>query len=106
MAGYEESSHFAANSSRAVSARGSIDRFTISRHGLAVFPRDIAQRVANQMDNAYLDLGLRIDGGDGLRKSFEAITARHQHILKPPILKVCEHSKPELSAFSFGFPNP
>lgn len=57
------------------------------------------------MDDAPLDMRLRINAVDGIREAFQTLNAGNQDVLKTPIFQLCQHAQPELRAFIFSQPH-
>ena len=81
---------------------GLVDLFQIGGHGPALLPGYIAQAVADHVDDAQLDLGLREGGFDGLGKAAEAIDTGDEEIFDAAVFQLIEHAQPEFGAFTLG----
>lgn len=57
------------------------------------------------MDNAQLDMCLRINAVYCVREPFQSVHAGNQNVLKPPVFKLCQHTQPELRPFVFCQPH-
>jgi hypothetical protein len=90
-----------------VGVDGFVNALERSRHRLAVFPGDEIEAVAQKMnDDAGLNRGLRIPGGDGLWKALQAVDHGDQHILDTAVLQLVHDAQPELGAFVLFEPEP
>src|SRR6266508_830243 len=67
-------------------------------------PGEVAQRLADEMDDAGLVDRLREDGVDRLREAAEAVGADEQHVLDATVAQLGEHARPE--ARPFGLLDP
>src|SRR3954454_21289610 len=67
-------------------------------HGRAVLIGDKGQALAQQMDDAGLDRGLRENGRDCLWKALQAVDDRDQDILHTPVFELVHDLQPELGA--------
>lgn len=85
---------------------GLVDPPEIFGHGLAFFPGHIPEGVADLIDDAFLDLGPREDGLDGLRDSLEIVYCENQDVLHPAILQLIKNREPVLGRFGLGDPQP
>lgn len=56
------------------------------------------------MDDAQLDMGLRVDAVYRIRKVFQAVHTGNQDVLKTTIFQLHQHIQPECCAFIFGQP--
>ncbi len=70
----------------------------------AQLPADITQPMPDLVHDAQLNLGLRVNGLDGLGKAFEPIHTGNQDILHAVILQLGHHRQPELGTFGLGHP--
>ena len=68
--------------------------------GLAVFPADVLQALADLVNDAALDGGLREDGLDRLLEAGEAVDTGHEDVLDPTRLQVADHAQPEVGALA------
>ena len=57
------------------------------------------------MDDAQLDVSLRVDAVYRIREALQTVLAGNQDVLKTVIFKLCQHTQPELCAFIFGQPH-
>ena len=71
--------------------RRCVDTPQVCRNRLALFPAHIAQRVTHLMDDAELNLCLRVDGFYGFGKTFQAIHTGNEDVLHTPILQFRHH---------------
>ena len=76
--------------------RGIIDRFEISGKFLKVIIIHILEGIAQHVDDAPLDLCLRVYGLDRVLKSRQSVHTEKQDILHAAVLQVIEHPQPEL----------
>src|SRR5262249_21343443 len=72
----------------------------------AVFVGDKIQAVAQQMNNASLDRGLRKDGGDRVGKPLQSVDDSEQHVLDATVLQLVHDAQPEFGAFVLLEPKP
>ena len=56
------------------------------------------------MDDAKLNLSLRVRAGNGIGESLQTIDAGDQDILDAAVLQLGQHAEPELRSFGFGKP--
>jgi len=68
-----------------------INRLQICHELLLIFASHIFQGIADLMDDAELNLGLRKDRIDHLWKAREAIDASNQYILPSAVIQVCQY---------------
>lgn len=61
--------------------------------------------VTDQMNDAKLNLGLRIDLKGGPGKAFKPVNAEDEHIFDAVLLKLCEHAQPEFGILFKVFGN-
>ena len=66
---------------RGLGGLGDIDLAQLGRDRLAILPGAEVQRVANQMNDAGLNRGLREGGGDRLGEPLQPIDDRDQDVL-------------------------
>lgn len=83
---------------------GGVNRLEVSHDLLHLTVGYLTRRIANQVDDAKLDFGLRKDGLNRFRKALQAIHARNQDIFDAAILEIVKHGQPELCAFGFSGP--
>ena len=72
-------------------SRGLVNGLEVSSHRLALFLGDIAQAIAHQVNDPQLNLSVRIQGLNRLRKFHQSIAAGNQDVLESPIVQVGEH---------------
>src|SRR5512144_746739 len=77
---------------------GLVDLLQRRGNRLAVLVRDEGERMADEMDDAGLHLGLRKDSGDRLRKALQAVDDGDQHVLDAAAFQLVHHPEPELRA--------
>src|SRR6195952_2989741 len=83
----------ASSANRTASARGLVDRLQGCHDLLAVLPRDVGQRVAQQMDDARLHQGLREGSVDRLGEALQPVDHRDQDVLHPAVAKLVDNRK-------------
>ena len=66
---------------------------------LAVFVGHEVERIADEMNDAGLNHGLREDGRNRFRKAFKPIRDDDQNILDAPVFDLVHDFEPELGAF-------
>ncbi len=64
--------------------------------GFVVLPGHVFQTVTHHMDDAQLDMGLRVDAVYRIREAFQAVHAGNQDTLKTTIFQLRQHTQPEL----------
>ena len=64
--------------------RGPVDALQIDHEGLLVLRCHVLQRVANLLDDTKLNLGVRVNSGDGLGESSQPIHAGNQGVVDTP----------------------
>jgi hypothetical protein len=79
--------------------RGRVDGVERGCRRLALLLRDVAERVAQQTDNAQLYLRSRKDRFDRLGKAFQPVDIGYQHTLDPAVLQPGPYTEPELRPF-------
>ncbi len=57
------------------------------------------------MDDAQLDVGLRVNAVYRIREAFQTVHSGNQDILKATVFQLRQHIQPELCAFIFGQPH-
>lgn len=77
---------------------GRVDSLEGGRDSFAVFVAGEVHGMAQQVDDAGLDPGLRKGGLDGLRKAFQPVHDGDEDVLDAPIAQVAENLGPELRA--------
>src|SRR5512134_3713279 len=75
---------------------GLVDLLQRRGNRLAVLVRDEGARMADEMDDAGLHLGLRKDSGDRLRKALQAVDDGDQHVLDAAAFQLVHHPEPKL----------
>ncbi len=98
------SSHTPANTFSIISAASSVNRLQTTGDRLVVFPGHVFQAATYYMDDAQLDMGLRVDAVYRIRKVFQAVHTGNQDVLKTTIFQLHQHIQPECCAFIFGQP--
>ncbi len=96
------SSHTPANTFSIINAASSVNRLQTTGDRLVVFPGHVFQAATYHMDDALLDMGLRIDAVYRIRKVFQAVHTGNQDVLKTTIFQLRQHIQPECCAFIFG----
>ena len=88
-----------------VGVDGGVDRLQIPGDLLALAPRDVLQRRADQMHDTRLDRRAREDRLDRLREPLQTVDAADQDVLDAAGLQVVEDLHPELRALGFLKPH-
>ena len=83
-----------------------VDRLQILRDCFALLPGRELHRVADQVDDAGLDDGIRKHGRDRLRKALEAIDNGDQDVRRAAAADLRHHAHPELGALGLLDPEP
>lgn len=78
---------------------GHVDRLDPGSQRLAVLPASQVQRISDQMHDAGLDLGGRIDRLDRFGEAAQPIDHRDQDVVQAAVLQLVEDLQPELGAF-------
>src|ERR1700689_2099973 len=73
---------------------GAVDFAQLGDDGLPVFPGRKIQRIADQMNDAGLNRGLRKDGLDRLRKALQAVDHGDQDVLDATSLQLVHDLEP------------
>lgn len=68
--------------------RSLIHRFQSASDGFVILPRHVFQAVAHHMDDAQLDVRLRINAVYRIREALQPVHAGNQDILKTPVFKL------------------
>src|SRR5512134_362413 len=76
------------------------------RYRFTVLVGDEGKRMADQMDDACLHLGLRKNCRNRVRETLEAVDDGDQHVLDAPGLEVIHDPQPELGALALLDPQP
>src|SRR5690242_2265920 len=72
----------------------------LARAALALLPGEVAQALADEMDDAGLVDRLREDGVDRLREAAEAVGADEEHVLDAAVADLGQHARPEAGALA------
>src|SRR5207245_10966702 len=83
-----------------VGVGGGVDAAQFARAALAFFPGEVAQRLADEVDDAGLIDRLREDGVDRLRETGQPVSADEEHVLDAAVAEIGEHARPEAGAFA------
>ena len=81
-----------------VGVGGRVDASELAGAALAFLPGEVAQALADEVDNAGLVDRLREDGVDRLREAGEAVGADEQHVLDAAVAQLGQHARPEAGA--------
>src|SRR6266508_3867077 len=83
-----------------VGVGGGVDAAQLARAAPAFLPGEVAQRLADKVDDAGLVDRLREDGVDRLRETGEAVGADEEHVLDAAVAQVGHHTRPEAGALA------
>ena len=83
-----------------------VDRLQVLGDRLALLPGCELHRVADQVDDASLDDGIREHGRDRLREALEAIDDGDQHVRRAAAADLRHHAHPELGPLGLLDPQP
>ena len=76
-----------------------VNAFQVAHEGFLIFGRNVLHGVADLVDDAVLNLGVGVDGFDGLREAFQAIHAGNQNVFYTPVVQIGQHRQPVMSTF-------
>ena len=62
------------------------------------------EAVTHHVHQAELDIGMRKDRCDGIRKALEAVHADNEDVVHSTVLEFRDHLEPELGTFGLGDP--
>src|SRR6266511_3451173 len=89
-----------------VGVGGGVDAAQLARAAPAFLPGEVAQRLADKVDDAGLVDRLREDGVDRLREAGQPVGADEEHVLDAAVTEIGEHARPEAGAFALLDPKP
>ncbi len=84
--------------------RGLIYRFQPAGDGFVILPRHEFQAVAHHMDDAELNMRLRVHAIYRFREAFQAVHEGDKDIVQAAIFQFRQYIQPELCTFIFGQP--
>lgn len=70
---------------------GGVNQFQVGSHGFAVFVRDVAQGIANHVNNAQLHARFGKHGFNGIGKARQSITASKEDVFQTAILNFAQN---------------
>lgn len=82
-----------------------VDRLQIGRHLLKVLVGYIARGIADLVDDALLNLCLRIAGRNRLREACQVVHTGDEDVLYTTVFQVIEHAEPELRRLVLADPH-
>src|SRR6266511_1070974 len=83
-----------------VGVGGGVDAAQLARAAPAFLPGEVAQRLADKVDDAGLVDRLREDGVDRLREAGQPVGADEEHVLDAAVAQIGEHARPEAGALA------
>ena len=84
---------------------GGIDCLQVGHERFQILIRHIPAGIAQLVEDAVLDLGLREGSVNGRVKSRQIVRASDEYVLYAPVLQAIEHCCPELRALIFPDPH-
>jgi hypothetical protein len=84
--------------------RRRIDRPHSRAQRLAILPGNELRHVANVMNDAKLDVGMRKHGFHGIAQTAQAIPTNNERVVYTPGFQIIEDLEPEAGAFGFFDP--
>src|SRR5215471_6081134 len=91
---------------RRIGVLGTVDRLQRGHQLFAIFPGHERQAVADQVDDAGLHHGLRIDRGDRLGKAFEPVDDGDEDVVDAARLELVDDLEPEFGPLGLLDPQP
>jgi len=82
--------------------RRRVNRFQVFCDLRTLFVIDVFQRIADHVDQAQLDLGLREDGFDGFWEAGQTIHTGDVAVFHPPVAQLCTDCKPKFRALALA----